>query len=84
MTEVTAWIADLEDTELQKAWATLRAKVRSATGWQYRGSTLVGGEWSHCFRNRSKLEKAETEDEAEDAHQEVAASFGWLPEPAAN
>ena len=79
-----AWIDDPKDAELQKAWNVLLARFGSADGWQYMGSKLAEGVWTHCFRNKQKLEEAENAEEHEGARQEVPASCGWLPEPGTN
>jgi len=62
----------------------LLAQVGSADGWQYMGSGLDGGKWTHYFRNKQKLDEAENEAEYEGARQVVAASCGWRPEPPAH
>lgn len=79
--ELSGWIDDPDDPELEAAWPVLKARVGDLSGWQYVGSRQAPGQaWQHTFRNRRLLESAEDEEEMEAAHQEVEASAGWEPQ----
>lgn len=72
------YIEEPDDPELLAAWEVLRMRVGNLSGWQYGGSTRGSNGWQHHFKNRRLIEEADSEDDREEAIQEVPATTGWV------